>query len=116
MESILKDEDAMDKGVADKLKKRKPDDDSSKGKTSATSLKSSKPDKSAKDQVVEPISVQDSNNIEHDDADYADMPIDQGEDLGNTDEQPNDEVVHKNDWYKKSKSDLSPDPEWNEGK
>ncbi|GJT75374.1 hypothetical protein Tco_1042099 [Tanacetum coccineum] len=26
MESILKDEDAMDKGVADKLKKRKPDD------------------------------------------------------------------------------------------
>ncbi|GKA01408.1 hypothetical protein Tco_0674073 [Tanacetum coccineum] len=27
MESILEDEDAMDKGVADKLKKRKPDDD-----------------------------------------------------------------------------------------
>ncbi|GKA56427.1 hypothetical protein Tco_0755499 [Tanacetum coccineum] len=26
MESILKDEDPMDKGVADKLKKRKPDD------------------------------------------------------------------------------------------
>ncbi|GKD90534.1 hypothetical protein Tco_1366041, partial [Tanacetum coccineum] len=26
MESILEDEDAMDKGVADKLKKRKPDD------------------------------------------------------------------------------------------
>ncbi|GJU61587.1 hypothetical protein Tco_1243422 [Tanacetum coccineum] len=27
MESILEDEDAMDEGVADKLKKRKPDDD-----------------------------------------------------------------------------------------
>ncbi|GKD91267.1 hypothetical protein Tco_1366774, partial [Tanacetum coccineum] len=26
IESILEDEDAMDKGVADKLKKRKPDD------------------------------------------------------------------------------------------
>ncbi|GKD32372.1 hypothetical protein Tco_1247881 [Tanacetum coccineum] len=31
MESILKDKDAMDKGVADKLKKRKPDDDKDEG-------------------------------------------------------------------------------------
>ncbi|GKG35172.1 hypothetical protein Tco_0440326, partial [Tanacetum coccineum] len=58
----------------------------------------------------------DFNNDEHDDADYADMPMDQGEDLGNTDEQPNDKAVHKNDWYKKSRSDPSPNPEWNEGK
>ncbi|GJT19508.1 hypothetical protein Tco_0878214 [Tanacetum coccineum] len=121
MKSILKDEDAMDKGVADELKKRKPADadkdegpaagsdqwlkrqriskgietskktstlkDSSKGKTLSTSSKSSKSGKSAKDQVVEPISVQDSDN---------DVP--------------------KNDWYTKSKSDTSPDPEWNEGK
>ncbi|GKC96542.1 hypothetical protein Tco_1161984 [Tanacetum coccineum] len=71
-----------------------------------------------KDQVVEPISVQDSDNAEHDDAelDYADMQMDQGEDLGNTDEQPNDEAVPKKDWYKKSSNDISPDPEWNEGK
>ncbi|GJW86501.1 hypothetical protein Tco_0273907 [Tanacetum coccineum] len=39
--------------------------------------------------------MQDSDNAEHDDADYADMPMDQEEDLGNTDEKPNDEVVHK---------------------
>ncbi|GKB01225.1 hypothetical protein Tco_0829269 [Tanacetum coccineum] len=92
MESILKDEDAMDEGVTDKLKKRKPDDtnkdkgpsDSSKEKSLATSSKSSKTGKSAKDQV--------------------------GEDLDNIDEQP------KNDWYKKSSSESSPDPEWNEGK
>ncbi|GJS83431.1 hypothetical protein Tco_0749972 [Tanacetum coccineum] len=38
------------------------------------------------------------------------------EDLGNTDEQPNDKAVLKNDCYKKSRSDTSPDPEWNEGK
>nr|GEU54902.1 hypothetical protein [Tanacetum cinerariifolium] len=90
MELILEDEDAMDKGVADKLKKRKPDDAdkdeglsySSKGKNPATSSKSSKSGKSTKDQVVELISMQDSNNAEHDDADYADMPMDQGEDLG----------------------------------
>nr|GEZ84485.1 hypothetical protein [Tanacetum cinerariifolium] len=42
--------------------------------------------------------------------------IDEGEDLGNNDEQPNDEVFPKNDWYKKSSSDTSLDPEWNEGK
>ncbi|GJT82400.1 hypothetical protein Tco_1056742 [Tanacetum coccineum] len=123
MESIFKYEDTMDKGVADELKKRKPNDadkdegpsagsdrglkrqrtskgtetykktyitkDSSKGKSLATSSKSSKSGKSAKDQ---------------------------GEDLGKTDEQPNDEHVPKNDWYKKSKADTSPDLEWNEGK
>ncbi|GKB30503.1 retrovirus-related pol polyprotein from transposon TNT 1-94 [Tanacetum coccineum] len=64
------------------------------------------------------ISVQDYDNAEHDDAelDNTDMPIDQGEDVGNTYEQPNDEVILKNDWYKKSSSGTSPDPEWNEGK
>ncbi|GKB83359.1 hypothetical protein Tco_0950254 [Tanacetum coccineum] len=129
MESILEDEDAMDEGVAKKLKKRKPNDadkdegpsarsdrglkrqrtskgpetskktsatkDSSKGKSPATSSKSTKSGKSL---------------------DYADMPMDQGESLGNTDEQPNDEDVPNNDWYKKSRSDTSLDPEWNEGK
>ncbi|GJX09383.1 hypothetical protein Tco_0199242 [Tanacetum coccineum] len=149
MESILEDEDAMDKGVADELKKRKPDDadkdkgptagsdrglkrqrtskgietskktstlkDSSKGKSLTTSSKSGK---STKEQVEEPIFMQDSDYAKHDDAEFdnTDMPMDQGEDLGKTDEQPNDEAVPNNDWYKKSRSDTSPDPEWNEGK
>nr|GEW21929.1 hypothetical protein [Tanacetum cinerariifolium] len=117
MESILKDEDAMDEGVAKNLKKRKPYDadkdegpsarsdrglkrqrtskgtetakkmsatkDSSKGKYPATFSMSTKSGKSAKDQVIESISVQDSNKVEHDDElDYADMPMDQGKDLG----------------------------------
>nr|GEV61112.1 hypothetical protein [Tanacetum cinerariifolium] len=110
MESILKDEDTIDKGVADELKKRKLDDvdkdegptagsdrrlnrkrtskgtktlkktsaikDSYKGKSHVTSSKSSKSGKSTKDQVVKPISMQDSENAEHDDAEYANMPID----------------------------------------
>ncbi|GKA39759.1 hypothetical protein Tco_0732310 [Tanacetum coccineum] len=121
MESILEDEEAMDEGVAEKLKKRKPDDadkdkgpsDSSKRKSPVTSSKSSKSGKSAKDQVEEPIFVQDSDYNEHDDAD---MPRNQGENLGKTDKHPNDEAVPKNDWYKKSSSDTYPDPEWNEGK
>ncbi|GJS31504.1 hypothetical protein Tco_0492124 [Tanacetum coccineum] len=139
MESILEDEDAMDKDVAGELKKRKhkgnlkrqrtskgtetfkktsTSNDSSKGKSPSTSSKSSKSDKFAKDQVEEPIFVQDSDYATHDDAkfDYADMPMDQGEDLGKTDKQPNDEAVPKNDWYKKSSSDTSPNPKWNEGK
>ncbi|GJR23590.1 hypothetical protein Tco_0972117 [Tanacetum coccineum] len=126
IELILEDEEAMDKGVTKKVKKRKPDDidkdegpsagsdrglkrqrtskrietskktsatkDSSKGKSPATSSKSSKS------------------------LDNTDIPMDQGEYLGKTNEQPNDEAVSKNDWYKKSSSDSSLDPEWNEGK
>nr|GEX44473.1 hypothetical protein [Tanacetum cinerariifolium] len=72
MESILKDKYAMDKGVADELKKRKLDD--------------------------------------------ADKDEGPSADLGNIDEQPHDEAVPKNDWYKKSSSDTSPNLEWYEGK
>ncbi|GKE16704.1 hypothetical protein Tco_1424281 [Tanacetum coccineum] len=152
MKLILDDEDAMDEGVADKLKKRKPDEAdqdegptagsdrglkrqrtskgtetskkvstskySSKVKSPSTSSKSSKSGKYAKDQVKEPIFVQDFDYAKHDDVEFdnTDMPMDQGEDLGKTYEQPNDEDVPKYDWYKKSKSDTSPNPEWNEGK
>nr|GEU61187.1 hypothetical protein [Tanacetum cinerariifolium] len=149
MESMFKDEDAIDKGVADKLKKRNPYDadkdegpstgsdrglkrqriskgtkSSKKMSTSKAFLKGkfpttfSKSDKSAKEQVEEPIFVQDSEYAKHDDAkfDNTDMPMDQGEYLGKTNEQPNNEAVPKNDWYKKSRSDTSPNPEWNKGK
>ncbi|GKC36473.1 hypothetical protein Tco_1048857 [Tanacetum coccineum] len=113
--SILDDEDTMDKGVADELKKRKPNDadkdevpttgsdrglkrqrtskgtetskktstskDSSKGKSQTTFSKSGK---SAKEQVEEPIFVQDSGYAKHDDDEFdnTDMPMDQEEDLG----------------------------------
>ncbi|GJY29292.1 hypothetical protein Tco_0405059 [Tanacetum coccineum] len=149
MESILEDEDTINKDVADELNKRKPDDadkdegptagsgqglkrqrtskgtktskktstskDSSKGKSPTTSSKSGK---SSKEQVEELIFVQDSDYAKHDDVEFdnTDMPIDQGEDLGKTNEQPNDEAVPKNDWYKKFKSDTYLDPEWNGGK
>ncbi|GKD92077.1 hypothetical protein Tco_1371914, partial [Tanacetum coccineum] len=121
IESILKDEEAMDEGLKRQRtskgtktsKKTFATKNSSKGKTPATSSKSFKFGKSAKVQVEEPIFVQGSDYAKHDDAD---MPRDQGENLGKTDEQPNDEAVPKNDWYKKYSSDTSPYPEWNEGK
>ncbi|GJX49666.1 hypothetical protein Tco_0276511, partial [Tanacetum coccineum] len=34
-------------------------------------------------------------------------------DTGNNDEQPNDEVVSKSDWYKKPEQPTTPDPDWN---
>ncbi|GJS94875.1 hypothetical protein Tco_0801843 [Tanacetum coccineum] len=124
MESILEDEDAMDKGVADELKNRKPDDaDKDEGPTAGSDqgkypTTSSKSGKSAKEQVKEPIFMQDFDYAKHDDAEFdnTDMPMDQGEDLGKTDEQPNDEAIPKNDWYKASRSDTSPNPEWKEDK
>ncbi|GJU80567.1 hypothetical protein Tco_1282932 [Tanacetum coccineum] len=84
--------------------------DSSKGKSPTTSSKSIK---SAKDQVEELIFAQDSDYAKHDDAEFdnTDMLMDQGEDLGKTDEQSNDEATPKNDWCKKFRGDTSPDPE-----
>ncbi|GKD81879.1 hypothetical protein Tco_1348718, partial [Tanacetum coccineum] len=73
---------------------------------------------SAKEQVKEPIFVQNSDYAKHDDVEFnnTDMPMDQGEDLGKTNKQPNNEEISNNDWYKNSRSDTSPDPKWNEGK
>nr|GEW84978.1 hypothetical protein [Tanacetum cinerariifolium] len=94
MESTLRDKEAINEGVAEKLKKMKPDD-------------------ADKDEGPSTRSDQDSDYAEHDDAD---MPKDQGQNLGKTAEQPNNEADPKNAWYKKSSSDTSPDPEWNEDK
>ncbi|GKC54305.1 hypothetical protein Tco_1077050, partial [Tanacetum coccineum] len=92
-------------------KKSSTSKDSSKGKFPATSSKSSK---STKEQVEEPIFVKDSDNDTE--FDNVEIPMDQEEELGNTDEQLNEEVAPKHDWYKKSKEGSSSDPEWNVGK
>ncbi|GJT28345.1 hypothetical protein Tco_0908620 [Tanacetum coccineum] len=41
------------------------------------------------------------------------MPLNQGEDLGNTDDQPNVEATSKDDWFKKPKRPPTPDLDWN---
>ncbi|GJU38321.1 hypothetical protein Tco_1191278 [Tanacetum coccineum] len=41
------------------------------------------------------------------------MPLNQGEDLGNTDDQPNIEADSKDDWFKKPKRPPTPDSNWN---
>ncbi|GJW53393.1 hypothetical protein Tco_0097478 [Tanacetum coccineum] len=44
------------------------------------------------------------------------MPQDQGDDLGNTEDQPNVEEASKPDWFKKPERPPTPDRDWNSGK
>ncbi|GJT77846.1 hypothetical protein Tco_1044571 [Tanacetum coccineum] len=93
MDSILEDEDAMDKGVANKLKKRKSDDvDRDEGQPAG-------PDQ--EETVFETGDTQVPQNL--------------GEDTGNTDEPPIVNVDPK-DWFKKPERPPTLDPEWNECK
>ncbi|GKB05870.1 hypothetical protein Tco_0834065 [Tanacetum coccineum] len=41
------------------------------------------------------------------------MPQDQGDDLGNTEDQPNVEEASKQDWFKKSERPPTPERDWN---
>ncbi|GJR81351.1 hypothetical protein Tco_0152136 [Tanacetum coccineum] len=45
-----------------------------------------------------------------------DMPFNQEDDMGNTDDQPNVDAASKVAWFKKPQRDPTPDPEWNKGK
>ncbi|GKC37427.1 hypothetical protein Tco_1049811 [Tanacetum coccineum] len=44
------------------------------------------------------------------------MPQDQGDDMGNTEDQPNVEEASKHDWFKKPERRSTPDRDWNAGK
>ncbi|GJT67693.1 hypothetical protein Tco_1019173 [Tanacetum coccineum] len=44
------------------------------------------------------------------------MPQDQGDDMGNTEDQPNVETASKHDWFKKPERPPTLDPDWNVGK
>ncbi|GKC48820.1 hypothetical protein Tco_1071565 [Tanacetum coccineum] len=41
------------------------------------------------------------------------MPLNQGDDLGNTNDQPNVEAASKDDWFKKPERPSTPDSDWN---
>ncbi|GJZ70501.1 hypothetical protein Tco_0634051 [Tanacetum coccineum] len=101
MESILEDENAMDKGVADKSKKRKPDD-----ADRDESYNKSQPKPTGKSaQAEETLFVAGDTQV----------PQNLGEDIGNSDEPP---VVNvdPNDWFKKPERPPTLDPEWNDCK
>nr|GEX07344.1 hypothetical protein [Tanacetum cinerariifolium] len=41
------------------------------------------------------------------------MPLNQGDDVGNTNDQPNVNAASRDDWFKKLERPLTPDPDWN---
>ncbi|GJW61071.1 hypothetical protein Tco_0110406 [Tanacetum coccineum] len=111
-----KDEDPLtgsDQGM--KRRKTSKDVESSKGSKSreSKSISSSKgticsqPKSSGKyPQAEEPIHT----------VDDAEVQQNQGQDMGNTDDQPNVEAASKYDWFKKPERTPTPDPDWNVGK
>nr|GEY81417.1 hypothetical protein [Tanacetum cinerariifolium] len=106
IKSILEDEDVIDKGVADELKKKKPEDvDKDEGPTvgSNRGLKRQRTSKGA-ETSKKTFTSNDSSKRK------SPTTSSKYEDFGKTNEQPIDEVVPKNDWYKKSRSDTYPDP------
>nr|GFA86906.1 hypothetical protein [Tanacetum cinerariifolium] len=123
MKSILEDEDAMDKGVVDKSKKRKPDDAGpDQGLKRKKTCKKTKQSKKAKSTGTskgttksQPKSTGKSAQAEETvfKAEDTQVPKDLGE--GNTDEPP---IVKAdpNDWFKKPERPPTLDPEWNGGK
>ncbi|GJZ69935.1 hypothetical protein Tco_0633485 [Tanacetum coccineum] len=129
IESILEDEDAMDKGVADKLKRRKPDDDRDEGPPAAPDQglkrkktgKETEPSKKAKSTGTskgttksQPKSTGKSAQAKETmfDAGDTQVPHDLREDTSNTDEPPVINVDPK-DWFKKPERPPTLDPEWN---
>nr|GEV63836.1 hypothetical protein [Tanacetum cinerariifolium] len=109
VESILEDEDAMDKGVADKLKKRKPDDDRDEGRPTGPDqgLKRKKtcnetePSKKAKSTETSKGTTKSRPKL-----------------IGKSTQA--EEIVFKagdtQDWFKKSERPPTQDPKWNKGK
>nr|GEU67671.1 zinc finger MYM-type protein 1-like [Tanacetum cinerariifolium] len=107
MESILEDEDAIDKFVVDKSKKRKPDDgDRDEGPPAGPNQglkrkktgKETEPSKRAKSTGTSKGTTKSQPKS--------------AEDTGNTDEPPVVNVDPK-DWFKKLKRPPTPVPEWN---
>nr|GFB11858.1 hypothetical protein [Tanacetum cinerariifolium] len=129
----LEDKDAMDKGVVDKLKKRKPDDvDRDEGPPAGSNQglkrkKSSKDDEPSKKEKStesskgttksQPKSTGKSTQAKETmfEAGDTQVPHNQGDDMGNIDEPPVVYVDSK-EWFKKPERLPTQDPKWNECK
>nr|GFB82864.1 hypothetical protein [Tanacetum cinerariifolium] len=111
-----KDEDPP-AGSDQRMKRRKTSKDAESSKGSK--LKESKSTSSSKDntrsqpkssgkspQAKEPIHMIDDIEVLQN----------QGQDMGNTNDQPNVEVTPKHDWFKKPKRPSTPNSDWNVGK
>ncbi|GJU26634.1 hypothetical protein Tco_1165255 [Tanacetum coccineum] len=90
---------SLKRGHEDKEKDEDPPADQTKGSKSQS--KSSSKSAQAEEPVFETVDTK--------------MPQDQGDDLGNTEDQSNVEEASKNDWFKKPERPPTPDRDWNAG-
>ncbi|GJS67152.1 hypothetical protein Tco_0681716 [Tanacetum coccineum] len=97
------------------LKKRKTSKDTEPPKGSKSKETKSSLSKGSKSQSKSPGK---SAQVEEPVFETADtkMPQDQGDDMGNTEDQPNVEEASKHDWFKKPERPPTPDRDWNAGK
>ncbi|GJV33767.1 hypothetical protein Tco_1394167 [Tanacetum coccineum] len=134
MESILEDEDVMDEGIADKLKKKKQDDadkdegpsvGSDRGLKRRKTSKEAEPSKGPKSKDSKTSSSKGTKSQPKSSSKYVqveesmlkvtdtEMPQNQRSDLGNTGKQPNVKAASKHYWFKKPERPLTPDSDWN---
>ncbi|GJZ65275.1 hypothetical protein Tco_0621971 [Tanacetum coccineum] len=131
MELLIADEDAMDQGVVDLIKhKKRPHDDDDrdqdppagsdqglkKRKTSDDAQPSKKPKSIGSSKYAtrsQPKSTGKSVQSEETvfKAANTEMPWNQGNDMGDANEQPDVEAAPKQDWFKKPARPPTPDPE-----
>ncbi|GKA82893.1 hypothetical protein Tco_0789641 [Tanacetum coccineum] len=135
MDSLLLDEDDMEKTKTvnpPAQKKRQPKDKdvdpsagSDQGLKKRKTSKDAKPSKKPKSigsskgtTSSQPKYTGKSVQAEETVCEVADteMPMNQGDDMGNIDVQPNVEAALKHDWFTKPTRATTPDPEWNVGK
>ncbi|GKC01994.1 hypothetical protein Tco_0993604 [Tanacetum coccineum] len=114
MESILEDEDAMDKGVAEKSKKRNPDDanrdegphaGSNQGLKRKKTSKETEPSKKAKSTGTSKGTTKSQLKSTGKSAQAKETVFEDG-----------DTQADLKDWFKKPKRPPTLDPEWNKGK
>ncbi|GJZ41350.1 hypothetical protein Tco_0588236 [Tanacetum coccineum] len=111
MESILEDKDAMDEGVADKLKKRKPDDaDLDKGPSLVVGFRQKTIESSKGTSKSQPKSIGKYAQAEETVFETGDTQAPQNQ--GNIDDQPNIEATTKHDWSKEPERPSNPDSDW----
>ncbi|GKE31147.1 hypothetical protein Tco_1450469 [Tanacetum coccineum] len=97
------------------LKKRKTSKDSEQSRGSKSKESKSSSSKGSKSQSKSSgKSAQEEEPI-FETAD-TETPQDQGDDLGNTEDQTNVEEASKHDWFKKPERPPTPDHDWNAGK
>ncbi|GJZ93631.1 hypothetical protein Tco_0665834 [Tanacetum coccineum] len=106
-----KDEDPL-AGSDQGLKKQKTSKDVEPSRGSKSQESKSSSSKGTKSQ---PKSSRKSTQAEEPVFEAADteMPLNQGDDVGNINDQPNIEATPKDDWFKKPKRPPTPDSDWN---